>query len=41
VLLHPSRQLAWLACIPVGLFVTYWVVRRRNAPAAARVGQPL
>jgi TRAP transporter 4TM/12TM fusion protein len=35
VLLHPSRQLAWLACIPVGLFVAYWVVRRRNAPAAA------
>ncbi|HEX4926649.1 MAG TPA: TRAP transporter fused permease subunit [Burkholderiales bacterium] len=35
VLLHPSRQLAWLACVPVALFVAYWVMRRRNAPAAA------
>jgi TRAP transporter 4TM/12TM fusion protein len=35
VLLHPDRQLAWLACIPVGLFVAYWVLRRRNLPVAA------
>jgi len=30
VLLHPSRQLAVFACIPVGLFVGYWVLRRRR-----------
>ena len=39
VLLHPSRQLASAACLPIGLFVVYWVLRRRNsaiaAPAAA------
>ena len=38
VLLHPDRQLAWLACIPVALFVGYWILRRRNAPAVARAG---
>jgi TRAP transporter 4TM/12TM fusion protein len=40
VLLHPDRQLAWLACIPVGLFVAYWIMRRRNAApvAEARAG---
>jgi TRAP-type uncharacterized transport system fused permease subunit len=36
VLLHPSRELAWLACIPLGLFIAYWVVRRRNVPVASR-----
>jgi TRAP-type uncharacterized transport system fused permease subunit len=36
VLLHADRQIATLACIPVGLFVGYWVLRRRNAPAVAR-----
>jgi hypothetical protein len=35
VLLHPDRQLAWLACVPVGLTVGYWVLRRRNVPALA------
>src|SRR5690606_25247923 len=35
VLLHPDRQLAWLACVPVGLMVGYWVLRRRNVPALA------
>jgi TRAP-type uncharacterized transport system fused permease subunit len=35
VLLHPNRQLAWLTCIPVALFVAYWAMRRRNAPVAA------
>jgi TRAP transporter 4TM/12TM fusion protein len=35
VLLHPDRQVAWLACVPVGLFVGYWVLRRRNAPVLA------
>ena len=41
VLFHPDRQLAVLACIPVGLFVGYWVLRRRNAPAAAGARQGL
>ena len=39
VLLHPSHELAAAACVPVGLFVAYWIVRRRGrstaAPAAA------
>jgi len=30
VLLHPDRQLAVLACVPVGLFVVYWILRRRH-----------
>ena len=40
VLLHPDQQVAALSCIPVGLFVGYWVLRRRNLPvvAAARAG---
>jgi len=33
VIFHPSQQVAWLTCIPVGLFVVYWMLRRRNAPA--------
>ena len=32
VLIHPDREVAALACIPVGLFIGYWLVRRRNAP---------
>ncbi|MBI2296259.1 MAG: TRAP transporter large permease subunit, partial [Betaproteobacteria bacterium] len=35
VLFHPDRQVAVLACIPVGLFVGYWILRRRNAPVIA------
>jgi len=35
VLLHPSRELAAAACVPVGLFVAYWIVRRRGQPVAA------
>ena len=38
VLLHPDRQVAVLACLPVGLFVGYWILRRRNLPVAARAG---
>ncbi len=38
VLLHPDRRLAMLACIPVGAFVVYWVLRRRNAPVVERSG---
>jgi TRAP transporter 4TM/12TM fusion protein len=36
VLLHPSRQIALLACIPLALFVAYWIMRRRTPPVAAR-----
>jgi TRAP transporter 4TM/12TM fusion protein len=36
VLLHPDRQLAWLACLPVGAFVGYWWLRRRKIPVPAR-----
>lgn len=35
VLLHPERDLAWLACVPVGLAVAYWVLKRRNVPVLA------
>jgi hypothetical protein len=35
VLLHPDRQVAMLACIPVGLFVAYWIMRRRPVSVAA------
>jgi TRAP transporter 4TM/12TM fusion protein len=38
VLFHPDRQLATLSCIAVGLFVGYWVLRRRNALVIARAG---
>jgi TRAP transporter 4TM/12TM fusion protein len=31
VLLHSDRQVAVLACAGVGLFVGYWILRRRNA----------
>jgi TRAP transporter 4TM/12TM fusion protein len=33
VLFHPDRQIAWLACLPVGLFVAYWVLKRRGSSA--------
>ncbi len=40
-LLHPSEQVAALACVPVGLIIAYWLLRRRvladiegRAPAA-------
>jgi len=38
VLLHPSRELATAACVPVGLFVAYWILRRRGRPVAAPAG---
>jgi len=38
VLLHPDRQVAMAACIVVGLFVGYWILRRRDAPVGARAG---
>jgi TRAP-type uncharacterized transport system fused permease subunit len=34
VLLHPSRELASGACLPICLFVGYWILRRRNAALA-------
>lgn len=40
-LLHPDAKLAALACIPVGLIIGYWLLRRREpaelAPASAGV----
>jgi len=38
VLFHPDRQVATMAGVVVGLFVGYWILRRRNIPAAARSG---
>ena len=40
VLLHPDQRVAAFSCIPVGMFVAYWVLRRRNVPvvAPARAG---
>jgi TRAP transporter 4TM/12TM fusion protein len=51
-LLHPNEQVAALACVPVGLIIAYWLLRRRviadlegGAPAAhaapaAKAGRP-
>ena len=36
VLLHPSRDLALAACLPVALFVLYWILRRRVLPVSAQ-----
>lgn len=38
VIFHPDERVAALACVPVGLFIAYWVVRRRNAPRLAEAG---
>jgi TRAP transporter 4TM/12TM fusion protein len=38
VLLHPDRDVAWLTCVPIGVVVGYWVLRRRNVPLAAPAG---
>jgi len=38
VLLHPDRGIALIACAAVGLFVGYWVVRRRNVPMVVPAG---
>jgi TRAP transporter 4TM/12TM fusion protein len=32
VLFHPDQKVAAFSCLPVGLFVGYWVLRRRNVP---------
>jgi TRAP transporter 4TM/12TM fusion protein len=31
VLFHPEQRVAAMACVPIGLFVGYWVLRRRHA----------
>lgn len=36
VIFHPDQRVAALTCIPVGLFVAYWVVRRRHVPYVAK-----
>jgi TRAP transporter 4TM/12TM fusion protein len=36
VLLHPSRGVAMAACLPVALFVLYWILRRRVLPVSAQ-----
>lgn len=33
VLFHPDRQIAIAACVPVALYVGYWILRRRGIPA--------
>jgi TRAP-type uncharacterized transport system fused permease subunit len=33
VLFHPDQQVAAMTCVPIALFVGYWFLRRRNAPA--------
>jgi TRAP transporter 4TM/12TM fusion protein len=38
VIFHPSQQVAAFTCIPIGLFVGYWLLRRRNAPVAVKAG---
>jgi TRAP transporter 4TM/12TM fusion protein len=35
VIFHPDQRVAALACLPVGLFIAYWLVRRRNVPRLA------
>jgi len=38
VIFHPSQQVAALTCIPIGLFVGYWLLRRRNVPVVVKAG---
>ena len=37
-LFHPDREVAWSACLAIGLFVAYWVLRRRAEPVRAASG---
>jgi len=39
VIFHPDQRVAALTCVPVGLFVAYWIVWRRNAPQLADAGR--
>ena len=34
VLFHPNLTIATVACVPIGLFIVYWVVRRREVEKA-------
>jgi hypothetical protein len=34
-LLHPNEEVAALACLPVGLIIAYWLLRRRLADLKA------
>jgi TRAP-type uncharacterized transport system fused permease subunit len=36
VLLHPNEQVAALVCLPVGLIVGYWLLRRRSGASENR-----
>jgi len=38
VIFHPDQRVAALSCIPVGLFVACWVIRRRHVPLVAEAG---
>ena len=38
VIFHPSQQVAAFTCIPIGLFVGYWLLRRRNVPVVVKAG---
>jgi len=35
VIFHPDQRVAALTCVPIGLFVAYWIIRRRNVPRVA------
>jgi TRAP-type uncharacterized transport system fused permease subunit len=35
VLLHPSERIAGLACVPVLMFIGYWILKRRTIAIAA------
>ncbi|HTQ74384.1 MAG TPA: TRAP transporter large permease subunit [Burkholderiales bacterium] len=35
VLLHPSERVAALTCVPLGMIIAYWLVRRRISAASA------
>ena len=39
-LFHPERQIAWLSCLPIGLFVGYWLLRRRGNRAEEPQARP-
>ena len=37
-LFHPDRQVAWFSCLLIGVFVGYWLLRRRGPPVQASSG---
>jgi len=38
VIFHPDQRVAALACVPIGGYVAYWLLRRRNTAAVAPAG---